>query len=83
MILTNKFGTIGKHFGSADMMELADMLDLGSSASRRAGSTPVIRTKNYTPSILQTGRELGVFCHVMDAPAFIALSCINKYMDFE
>ena len=45
LILTNKFGTIGKHFGSADMMELADMLDLGSSASRRAGSTPVIRTK--------------------------------------
>ena len=26
-------------------MELADMLDLGSSASRHAGSTPVIRTK--------------------------------------
>ena len=30
---------------SADVMELVDMLDLGSSASRRAGSIPVIRTK--------------------------------------
>jgi hypothetical protein len=28
----------------ADVMELVDMLDLGSSASRRAGSIPVIRT---------------------------------------
>ena len=31
-----------QHF--ADMMELADMQDLGSCAVRRAGSTPVIRT---------------------------------------
>jgi hypothetical protein len=29
----------------ADVMELVDMLDLGSSASRRAGSIPVIRTR--------------------------------------
>ena len=29
---------------NADVMELVDMLDLGSSASRRAGSIPVIRT---------------------------------------
>ena len=28
----------------ADMAELADALDLGSSVNRRAGSTPVIRT---------------------------------------
>jgi len=28
------------------MMELADMRDLGSRAERRAGSTPVTRTKN-------------------------------------
>ena len=27
------------------MAELADALDLGSSVNRRAGSTPVIRTK--------------------------------------
>ena len=29
----------------ADMAELADALDLGSSVNRRAGSTPVIRTQ--------------------------------------
>ena len=29
----------------ADMAELADALDLGSSVNRRAGSTPVIRTR--------------------------------------
>jgi hypothetical protein len=29
---------------SADVVELVDMLDLGSSAARRAGSIPVIRT---------------------------------------
>ena len=29
----------------ADVMELVDMLDLGSSAARRGGSTPFIRTK--------------------------------------
>ena len=28
-------------------MELADMRDLGSRAERRAGSTPVTRTKQY------------------------------------
>lgn len=28
----------------ADVMELVDMLDLGSSAARRGGSTPFIRT---------------------------------------
>ena len=30
----------------ADMAELADALDLGSSVNRRAGSTPVIRIRN-------------------------------------
>ena len=30
-------------------MELADMRDLGSRAARRAGSTPVTRTKNGHP----------------------------------
>ena len=29
----------------AGVMELVDMLDLGSSAARRVGSTPSIRTK--------------------------------------
>ena len=32
----------------ADMVELVDMLDLGSSAARRVGSTPSIRTKAYS-----------------------------------
>lgn len=32
----------------ADMVELADTQDLGSCAAMRAGSTPVIRTKNCT-----------------------------------
>ncbi len=45
LILLHKFGTMNRFLDSADMMELADMLDLGSSASRHAGSTPVIRTK--------------------------------------
>ena len=40
---------------SADVMELVDMLDLGSSASRRAGSIPVIRT-------LRTSEQSEVFC---------------------
>lgn len=30
----------------AGMAELADVLDLGSNAARRAGSNPVTRTKN-------------------------------------
>ena len=30
---------------NADVAELADALDLGSSAARRMGSTPFIRTK--------------------------------------
>ena len=32
------------HF-TADVVELVDTLDLGSSAARRGGSTPFIRTK--------------------------------------
>ena len=32
------------HF-AADVVELVDTLDLGSSAARRGGSTPFIRTK--------------------------------------
>ncbi len=31
-------------FRKADVMKLVDMLDLGSSASRRVGSSPSIRT---------------------------------------
>ena len=31
----------------ADMVELVDTLDLGSSAERRVGSTPSIRTNPY------------------------------------
>ena len=33
------------YYQYADVMELVDMLDLGSSAARCAGSIPVIRTK--------------------------------------
>ena len=33
------------NFIAADVMELADMQDLGSCAARRAGSSPVIRIK--------------------------------------
>lgn len=33
------------NFIAADVMELADMQDLGSCAARRAGSSPVIRTQ--------------------------------------
>ena len=33
----------GNNFIAADVMELADMQDLGSCAARRAGSSPVIR----------------------------------------
>lgn len=36
---------------TADVMELADMQDLGSCAARRAGSSPVIRIKDSNPFI--------------------------------
>lgn len=35
------------------MMELADMRDLGSRAERRAGSTPVTRTKSASADFLE------------------------------
>ena len=35
------------------MMELADMRDLGSRAERRAGSTPVTRTKSVSADFLE------------------------------
>ncbi len=34
----------------ADVVELVDTLDLGSSAERRGGSSPLIRTKNLVDS---------------------------------
>lgn len=37
------------HNNSADVAKLVDALDLGSSASRRVGSTPSIRT--HTPPV--------------------------------
>ena len=39
------------NFIAADVMELADMQDLGSCAARRAGSSPVIRIKDSNPFI--------------------------------
>ena len=41
----------GNNFIVADVMELADMQDLGSCAARRAGSSPVIRIKDSNPFI--------------------------------
>ena len=35
---------------NADMAKLADALDLGSSAARHVGSTPIIRTTHKFPS---------------------------------
>ena len=43
------------NFIAADVMELADMQDLGSCAARRAGSSPVIRIK-------PRNEGSGVFC---------------------
>lgn len=40
----------------ADVAKLADALDLGSSAARRVGSTPSIRT-SYDKSILPNGED--------------------------
>jgi hypothetical protein len=37
----------------ADMAELADALDLGSSVNRRAGSTPVTRTTSKSKELLK------------------------------
>ena len=39
------------HF-TADVVELVDTLDLGSSAARRGGSTPFIRTKSSSIELL-------------------------------
>ena len=36
---------------NADMVELVDTLDLGSSAARRVGSTPSIRTNSFKESV--------------------------------
>lgn len=43
-IVLNLQSNQSQDFFSADMVELVDMLDLGSSAVRRVGSTPSIRT---------------------------------------
>ena len=45
------------NFIAADVMELADMQDLGSCAARRAGSSPVIRITGFNPFIYK-GLEL-------------------------
>lgn len=42
---------------TADVMELADMQDLGSCAARRAGSSPVIRITGFNTFIYK-GLEL-------------------------
>ena len=44
------FITFAFHFRNADVTELADVLDLGSSAERRGGSSPPFRTDK--PSLL-------------------------------
>ena len=40
------FITFAFRFWNADVTELADVLDLGSSAARRGGSSPPFRTDN-------------------------------------
>ena len=47
----------GNNFIAADVMELADMQDLGSCAARRAGSSPVIRITGFKQFIYK-GLEL-------------------------
>ena len=51
------------HSIDADVAKLADALDLGSSAARRAGSIPVIRTikKICFKSFIYKGLELFLF----------------------
>ena len=39
------YGILNRHF-QAELMELADMQDLGSCAVRRVGSSPTFRTEN-------------------------------------
>lgn len=42
--------TVGMPWRRADMMELADMQDLGSCAARRVGSSPTIRIRGLSVS---------------------------------
>ncbi len=53
----------------ADMAELADALDLGSSVNRRAGSTPVIRTGYYYGTFISGQNKSSSV--VRDTAAFI------------
>ena len=51
----------------AGMMELADMRDLGSRAERRAGSTPVTRTKpTKSEPDLPYGRRVRILCFLQE-----------------
>ena len=50
------------------MMELADMRDLGSRAARRAGSTPVTRTKpTKSEPDLPYGRRVRILCFLQES----------------
>ena len=59
------FGVSRKPFSYADMVELADTLDLGSNAVRCAGSSPVIRTR-YALAVKDAA---GAF--FVDKPAYL------------
>ena len=66
------------------MAELADALDLGSSAFRRAGSIPVTRTKKIPVGINPTGfiflllYELGFLLAFCEEDFSVCLSTENK-----
>ena len=53
----------------ADVVELADTQDLGSCALWRAGSSPVIRTQEFSNNIKVTVPQLRIF--LLDSDSFI------------
>ena len=46
---------------AADVAKLADALDLGSSAARHVGSTPIIRTKTTVKNPPTQGRVFNIY----------------------
>lgn len=58
----------------AGMVKLADTLDLGSNAERRAGSSPVTRTNFLTPRMALQSRSRGFICvEIAGCPLFCPL----------
>ncbi len=65
----------------ADMAELADALDLGSSVNRRAGSTPVIRTGYYYGTFISGQNKSSSV--VRDTAAFVFVYESEKHKIIE